>query len=363
MNDWRFGHQRGGPILQVSPNDYPPFRDICAVYRKAGESLGCPVSTVFLAPPTGEPSEGAHYLDVDDTRASSAALESFLRSRDETPALAVCHRYRSYRVLRAVEHTIPRVVTVAHEFGFFARFQRRLERRLFARNVRFAGVSPAVQAELAHVAPRPLCLPNGIDLEALTAQRLDRKRVLRELGIDEGPFTIGLVGRLVKKKQPELALETLRRLTDVAGIDARLVVIGDGELKDRIAARADSLSVHFCGFLPSARRYLAALDTLLLVSSEIEAFGMVALEAMASRVPVVTGPNPGPQFVMGSVGYYYPKPDPAQIAEAVLRVRSDRCAQRLERRLDRGVERVRRKFSIAAVARRLDQLFDSPAAT
>ncbi|MCB1684747.1 MAG: glycosyltransferase family 4 protein [Pseudomonadales bacterium] len=334
-------------ILQVCPNDHPPFRDICDVYAAAGASLGCAVDTVYLTD-----------LAAQGRSASIAAgLRSHIAAGPE-PLLAICHRYRAYRTLRATGLKLPRVVTIAHEFGFFERLQRRLERRLFARNILFAGVSPAVQAELAATVPGALCLPNGIDIDSLNATLLSREAAQAELGIVQGSFTIGLLGRLVEKKRPLLAIDALAALqTDLPG--ARLLVIGDGELRAVMEARAAGLPVDFCGFVPDARRLLKGLDALLLVSKDIEAFGMVALEAMVAGVPVVAGPSPGPRSVLGEIGFYFDRAEPVAIAQALQAVHqaASSADAGLDAQLQQGIERARREFSVAAVARRLDDLF------
>jgi glycosyltransferase involved in cell wall biosynthesis len=259
-------------------------------------------------------------------------------------------------VLRASGLDAPRVVTVAHEFGFFKRLQRRLERRLFARRVLFAGVSPAVQAELAQAVPDPLCLPNALNLDTARSRCLDRSEAETRLGVvGSDALTIGLVGRLVEKKSPELAVEALRCLRDQQE-NVRLLVIGDGPLRAELERRAVDLPVTFCGFVPEASRLFRALDLLLLTSQEVEAFGMVALEAMAAGVPVVAGPMPGPQFVLGGSGYYYNRREPAEIAAAIMEVRKARDSGELSERLGRAAERAEREFSIPALARRLETL-------
>jgi alpha-1,6-mannosyltransferase len=108
---------------------------------------------------------------------------------------------------------------------------------------------------------------------------------------------------LVHKKAPELAIRAIRELTD-RGRTVRLLVIGDGPLRAELESLAADLPVVFCGFVPEARRLFRGLDVLLLTSVEVEAFGMVALEAMASGVPVVAGPAPGPQFVLGGTEWW-----------------------------------------------------------
>jgi len=347
-----------GLVIQIAPNDHPPFNDICRTYTLALESLGLTVRTFFLSAPFDSVAHDSIYLNFEDLNDSGNVGRALAdRMSASAPILAICHRYRAYRILRSSRVSIPRVVTVAHEFGFFKRFQRRLERRLFAGDQLFAGVSPAVQAELGGVVADPLCIPNAMDLQTFQSDLLTRDAALEALGVTSSPqFTIGLVGRLVEKKDPKLALAALRALV-AKGEDVRMLVMGDGPLNAELVSLAGDLPVTFCGFVPDVRRTFPALDAMLLTSREVEAFGMVALEAMASGIPVVSGPSPGPQFVLGSAGYYYTSRDPENVAEAVRRVRDDLASGSLGERLDRGRQRALREFSISALARHLDDLF------
>jgi len=355
---------RSGPLaVQIVSNDHPPFGDLCTTYGQAFDSLGVSHHTVVLSSPRKEAVAGFTYLGLDDVgharhvgrvRYAGRALREALTGNE---MVAVCHRYRAYRVLRSSGAKIPRVVTVAHEFGFFARRQRRIERRLFGSHVLFAGVSPAVQTDLGRTVEDPLCLPNAVDVAAIDRSRVAREAALSTLGVAESPsLTIGLVGRLVRKKAPGLAIDTLRVLAG-RGLDVRLLVVGDGPLAADLEALAGDLPVTFCGFVPDARRLMSAFDVLLLTSEEVEAFGMVALEAMCAGVPVVTGPIPGPQFVLAGSGYYFNIRSPEAVADAVLQVAADRAAGLLGERLEHARARAIREFSVAALARHLDELF------
>lgn len=343
-------------VLQVTPNDHPPFADILCTYQRAFERLGAGVQTLVLSPPRAEPVAGCTYLELTDLAEVRKAGRRLREAVGALPRLAICHRYRAYRVLRASGLAIPRTVAIAHEFGFFKRFQRRLERRLFARDVLFAGVSPAVQAELAATVADPLCLPNAVDVAGLRQACLPRHAALSRLGIAESDvLTIGLVGRLVEKKSPELAIEAVRALT-AAQQSVRLIVVGDGPLRAELEQRAAGLPVSFVGFKPHAKQLFRAFDVLLLTSQEVEAFGMVALEAMCAGVPVVAGPTPGPQFVLGGTGFYYNQREPEAVARAISSVGQAQAAGELAERAERALERAEREFSVTALAAHLAPL-------
>ncbi|MGI9106455.1 MAG: N-acetyl-alpha-D-glucosaminyl L-malate synthase BshA [Pyrinomonadaceae bacterium] len=90
-------------------------------------------------------------------------------------------------------------------------------------------------------------------------------------------------------KRPVDCVEILARVRE-RGIDARLVMVGDGSERGRAEHRARCLGLEsFCSFVGKQARivdYLSVADVLLL-PSEQESFGLAALEAMACEVPVV----------------------------------------------------------------------------
>jgi glycosyltransferase involved in cell wall biosynthesis len=367
-------------ILQVCPNDHPPFRDLCAVYQRAGESLGCRVETIFLAErfggslsPTGTvsvsesaenraspdqtPEQNVRYLGIPDLSQNRRLVESFRHATAGIagePLLTICHRYRAYRTVIASGLKTKRLVAVAHEYRLLARWQRRLGRRLFAREAMFAGVSEPVREELAEVVPGALLLPNAIDLPRFDRGLLARNAALDALALTEGPVTIAVLGRLIPWKRPELAVDALRELETRNAV--RLVFVGDGPLRGALERQAAGLPVQFAGFQADARRLLKAFDALLIVSEPREAFGMVALEAMAAGVPVIALPTPGPKFVLGEEAIFT-DPEPSSIAAAIRQLEAGLADGEVAAMTARARLRAERLFSVAALAARLDDLF------
>jgi glycosyltransferase involved in cell wall biosynthesis len=340
-------------LLQICPNDQPPFAEICRYYETVARSLAWRAVTIMLTTRADTPEPDFHYLDEP----FPALVERLLQGN--RPALTLCHRYRAYRAALTTRRIVEPVVAVAHEFDLFRRGQRRLRRhwdRVCNRpDVVFAGVSDAVTADIRRRVGRAVLLPNGIDLARVDAFRLPSEAARRSLGLAAKDFNIGVIGRLHPKKNPELAVAGFRRAADRLG-GARLVMMGDGELTARITAQAAEAAVSVKGFVPDAARLLGALDLLLIPSGGREAFGMVALEAMAARVPVLCGPSPGPGFVVGDAGLRFAAEDPDSLADALVDARTRQLRDEFPGLAEAGRERVERMFSVPAGARRLAEL-------
>lgn len=336
-------------ILQICPHDAVPFGDLCSRYEQAAVSLDAEITTAFLSTAAATPLPFARYLnnpDLADTRTLRASLEPLA---EQPWDLVICHRYRSYWAVTRSAVTARRVVAVAHEYGLLNRWQRRINRALFARQVEFAGVSAGVADELRRITGAASVLPNVVDVAAAQSQLLSKSAALAELGLEPGPFTVGMVGRLHYKKRPRFAY---RAFTEFARATpgARMVFLGDGEERAQLEQDIGD-NVHLLGNVPVAARTFAAFDALL-HTPQIEAFGMVALEALLAGVPVVALPQHGPEFVLGDLGVYAQADTPGAFAQAL------QAAQNIDRKhlLAQGQKRVRQLFSVSALARSLDDL-------
>jgi glycosyltransferase involved in cell wall biosynthesis len=100
---------------------------------------------------------------------------------------------------------------------------------------------------------------------------------------------LGNVGRVDERKNPLFQVRLLAAMRK-DGLDARYLMVGDGDLKDETKALAESLGVgDALTVLPATSEpeaYYSALD-LLVMPSITEGFGMTAIEAQCAGLPVV----------------------------------------------------------------------------
>jgi N-acetyl-alpha-D-glucosaminyl L-malate synthase BshA len=110
----------------------------------------------------------------------------------------------------------------------------------------------------------------------------------RELAPDGEPLLVH-VSNFRPVKRPVDCVEILARVRE-RGVNARLVMVGDGSERASAEHRARCLKVErhctFVGKQPRIIDYLSVSDVLLL-PSEQESFGLAALEALACEVPVI----------------------------------------------------------------------------
>ncbi|MEO9231388.1 MAG: glycosyltransferase [Devosia sp.] len=135
-----------------------------------------------------------------------------------------------------------------------------------------------------------------------------------------GPL-IGTVGRLTEVKDHFALLRAFASL--LRRRPARLVIFGDGPLREELIGYADSLRIGdrvlFPGYVEDVAACYEALEVFVL-SSTTEGFGNVLVEAMASGVPVVSTDAPyGPREIMrdGALGPLVPVGDHEALAAAI----------------------------------------------
>lgn len=181
-----------------------------------------------------------------------------------------------------------------------------------------------------HERDRLQVIRNGVDLERFRPH--EPATAAAALGLRGGPILL-CVGNLVEVKGHALALEALGVLSRTHP-DARLLLIGEGGLRERLTAQARSLGladrVTFVGRVPNDQLapWYSAADVLVLPSHS-EGWANVLLEAMACGTPVVATDVGGSSEVIrdARVGRLVAERSAAQMADAIAAVLRE-CADR-----------------------------------
>ncbi|HEU5357972.1 MAG TPA: glycosyltransferase [Gemmatimonadales bacterium] len=186
-------------------------------------------------------------------------------------------------------------------------------------DVTFAGSAFAARDLETHGVPNVVRVPLGVDLELFTPERrVHRDLVRRRERWPEGPLAIH-IGRLAGEKELEVVLRAWPEVERRTG--ATLVVVGAGPSAGRYRrlARGRILWRGFEHDRAALADLIAAAD-LYVSPCPIETFGLAALEAFASGVPVLSAGEGGvaEKVTASGAGATYPPGEVAACAEAAI---------------------------------------------
>ena len=200
---------------------------------------------------------------------------------------------------------------------------------------------------------------NGVDTEAFRdrSSPADRARLRNALGFSEADFVIGISARLSPEKNHVQLVDALALLRGM-GIRARVLMIGDGNLREAIEARARDRKVEadivITGFQRDVRPYVALCDAMVLCSLT-EAFSLAAIEAMAMGKPFVHSDVGGAAEMIrpGEDGFLFPVGDTGALVDRLARLNDPAQRKRMGQHARARVEAM---FSERAMVDRYEQL-------
>jgi glycosyltransferase involved in cell wall biosynthesis len=158
-------------------------------------------------------------------------------------------------------------------------------------------VSEAARASVARLFPDDLnrvkVIYSAVDLELFRASRRSERHRREVLGAGADECVVGLIGRVQRIKGQRVLLEAAASLKS-RGTVPRIVMAGTERTPrriDRLRAEANALGVEsntiFFGEVDDIATLIASLDVCVIASLGSEGSSRVALEAMASGVPVI----------------------------------------------------------------------------
>jgi len=182
--------------------------------------------------------------------------------------------------------------------GLFGWVVERLASKLASENI---AVSEKTRKDLEKIGVKNVrVIPNGIDF----------KRVETVKPSEEESDVI-FVGRLIKDKNVDVLIKAIS-LIKMEMPDIRCVIVGDGPEKGKLIKLAKELgvedNVNFTGFLENYDDVIAYMKSskVFVLPSTREGFGIVALEANACGLPVITTNyerNAACEFIDGDNGF------------------------------------------------------------
>jgi len=224
----------------------------------------------------------------------------------------------------------------------------------------------ATVAELRRHPGKLVEVPNGVDLAAFHPGP-DAAGIRALHGIPPDAVLVVFVATLDRAhylKRPGLAIDALTAAADEC---LHLVIVGAGDWLEPLRARAAAAGVGervtFIGAAAHDRLpdILRAADVML-VTSDLESFGIVLIEGMACGLPTVSTDPPGILVVVdeGVTGWTAPIGDAAGLA-VLLRRAADAGPERRARMGAVGRARCEARYGWEAVVDRVEAVYDAVA--
>ncbi|MFW1800711.1 glycosyltransferase family 4 protein [Acinetobacter nematophilus] len=127
----------------------------------------------------------------------------------------------------------------------------------------------------------------GIDTERFSSQRYS-EQLRQQWGADENTTVLIYVGRLSSEKEVNVVIDAYCALRKQSQRQVKLVLVGDGPDRTRLEKMPGAEHVIFMGSLSGtqlAEAYASA--NVFVFASQVETFGNVVIEAMASGLPII----------------------------------------------------------------------------
>jgi glycosyltransferase involved in cell wall biosynthesis len=175
--------------------------------------------------------------------------------------------------------------------------------------------------------PMPYAVNNGYFSDRTATATASRAELQRELGLDPDRPVLLFASKLQERKHCDHLLEAYLLLRQEGSLAPQLVIVGDGEMRPQLEARARESSVDgilFAGFRNQSElpRFFD-LSTVFILPSGHEPWGLIVNEAMASGLPVIVTNEVGSAIDLvrqGENGYVYPMGDIPALKNALAAV-------------------------------------------
>ncbi|HGE70318.1 TPA: glycosyltransferase family 1 protein [Candidatus Poribacteria bacterium] len=201
---------------------------------------------------------------------------------------------------------------------------------------------------------------SGVELKPFLNVKINKEQKRQEFGLNDSDKVCIFVARLVPVKGHQYLISAMPYvINDIPS--AKLVLVGDGELRSELENQALRLGIKekviFTGLRDDIPELLAMSD-LFVLSSINEGMGKVLVEAMAVGLPVVATNVGGVSAVVvdGETGILVPPKDPKALSDAIIQLLSDTDIS--NRMGEAGRKRVDPDFSVEAMIEKIENIYE-----
>lgn len=182
----------------------------------------------------------------------------------------------------------------------------------------------------------------------------------KEFNWSEEITIIGIVARLIEQKGHSTLLKAMSQILPEFP-PTKLVIIGDGTLRQSLEEYSKKLGInkqtHFLGYHQNAAEMMHDFD-IFVHPSRWEGFGLVFLEAMAAKLPIIaTNVSAIPEIVEDkTTGLLVPKDDEKALVKAISKLLSN--PDLAKNMGEKGKKRLENYFTVDIMTQKIANLYE-----
>jgi glycosyltransferase involved in cell wall biosynthesis len=208
---------------------------------------------------------------------------------------------------------------------------------------------------------KSMMIPNGVDTEVYTRIENDLTSFRSRFALPEEKIVL-FVGRLVYEKGVHVLVNAVPKVLEKT--NAKFVIVGSGYMKEQLSRLVKSMGlahkVLFTGFVDDdTLRKLQKCADVSVVPSLFEPFGIVALEAMAAKSPVVVSDTGGLSEIVDhdTDGVKVYTGDPDSLAWGITRVLTEEVyAHRIR---TNAYKKIQEKYDWDRIAQQTKRIYET----
>lgn len=267
-----------------------------------------------------------------------------------------------YGAIGALLADVPVIINTEHGYGYSIGRPKKVVETLLRNWVDMTiSVSNTLKGQLSNSlihSKKITTIYNGIDpspYNEISAAYSLRKR----FGFLPTDTIVGNVARLAEVKNHYLLLRVMKKIIEEIP-QAKLLIVGDGELRNKLEAFAKDLGISnnvvFGGEVDNVSELLHLMDIFVL-SSTYEGISITILEAMASgKAVVATNVGGNPEIIInGETGILVPLNDKDTMAQTIITLLKDRNRAFIMGM--KGKKRVEECFNINTMVKKTEKLY------
>ena len=202
----------------------------------------------------------------------------------------------------------------------------------------------------------------GIDSSMYNPENLNKddiEALKSELDIGNSDFVVGTIARLHPQKSLDTLIKAINIIVKEKNIsNIKCIIVGEGELEKQLKEQVDNLQltdyIKFTGKRNDIPNVLQIFDVFILCSI-YEGLGLVLLEAMSAKVPIIGTRAGAIPEIIGDTGIIIDIKDSTTLANKILYIKEN--DDEMQEMVEKAHNKIIRQFSLESMFLKTEKVY------